>query len=107
VRVQKQIPRIANSHNDVVKYHQGPILTNGALEFVYDKETAYPLLTLWGPGIPTEQQFSIPGPQLRVELALTNAPIYGAGVPAGSTEFQHLIDESEDGSQGAGNVVAQ
>lgn len=97
MRVQKQIPRIANDQNPVVRYHQGPILSNGALEFVYDKETAYPLQTIWGPGVETLQQFNVipVNPQLRVELALTHAPIYGAGVPAGDTSFQHLIEEAE------------
>lgn len=107
MRVQKQIPRIANEHNPVVRYHQGPILTNGALEFVYDKETAYPLQTIWGPGIETIQQFNVipVNQQLRVELALTNAPIYGAGVPAGGTSFQHLIEDSDSASYGS--VIAQ
>ena len=77
----------------MASYHQGPILSNGALEFVYDKQTTYPLVDLLGPGIPNIEQFkSLPGPQLRVELALTTAPIVGAGYPAGYIKHQPLND---------------
>ena len=76
-------------------YHQGPVLTNGALEFVYNMPVAYPLYTMWGPGIVVQNQFNAVQPeQLRSELALTKAPIYGAGVPAGYVALQKLIDES-------------
>jgi hypothetical protein len=97
MRVQKQIPRQVNRMNPSIRYHQGPILTNGALEFVYDKPVAWPLYTMWGPGILTRQQFDIlAGPQLRVDLALTKAPIVGAGYPASSTEFEALIAQSNE-----------
>ena len=77
----------------MASYHQGPILTNGALEFVYEKPVTWPIYTLWGDGIRTMQQFNVvQRPQLYVELSLTEAPIYGAGVPAGGVEFQGLID---------------
>jgi hypothetical protein len=100
MRVRKQIPTIRNPHAPMNAYHQGPILTNGALEFVFDKQTAYPLLTFWSPGIPTIQQFdSLPVPLYRAELAVTQAPIYGAGVPAGGTDFQHLISASESDAE--------
>lgn len=76
-------------------YHKGPILTNGALEYIYEKPVAWPLYTLWGIGIRTLDQFSIfpSKPQFRAELALTNAPIYGPGVPAGSIQLQGLLEE--------------
>ena len=83
---------------ELASYHQGPILTNGALEFVYDKPVTWPLYTLWGIGIVTKDQFaSLQPEQLRSELALTQAPIYGAGVPAGSVEFQALLDDTSGG----------
>lgn len=67
----------------MASYHQGAILTNGAMEFVYDKPVAWPLYTMWGNGILVKFQLnSLQPPQLRNNLALTVAPIVGAGVPA-------------------------
>lgn len=76
-------------------YHQGPVLTNGALEFIYNKPVTWPLYTLWGIGIRTIDQFNtLASPQLRSELAVTTAPIVGPGYPAGAIALQQLIDES-------------
>lgn len=99
MRVRKNIPTMVNPQApEFAQYHQGPILTNGALEFVYDKPVTWPLYTLWGIGIVTQDQFaSLQPEQLRSELALTQAPIYGAGVPAGSIELQSLLDDSSGG----------
>lgn len=96
MRVRKNIPTMHGSQApELQAYHQGPILTNGALEFVYDKPVAWPLYTLWGIGIRTEEQFATLQPaQLRSELALTTAPIYGPGVPAGYVAFMKLLEES-------------
>lgn len=83
---------IRNPHApDVAVYRKGWILTNGALEYVYRKTTLYPLICFNGPGVFVQQQLSvIPTPQSRAELALTIAPIVGAGVPASSIDFQSL-----------------
>lgn len=96
MRVRKNIPTMFNpAAPQFGAYHQGPILTNGALEFVYDKQVAWPIYTEWGIGIRTQNQFaSLQPAQLRSELSLTVAPIVGAGVPAGSIEFQRLLEES-------------
>jgi hypothetical protein len=101
MRVRKNIPTLRSTQApELAAYHQGPILTNGALEFVYDKPVAWPVYTLWGIGIPTENQFaSLQPEQLRSELALTQAPIYGAGVPAGYVEFMKLLEESGAGGE--------
>ncbi len=83
--VNPQAPALAS-------YHQGPVLTNGALEFVYDKPVTYPLYTLWGNGIQTIDQFAALQPkQEPSSLALTPATLVGAGVPAGSIELQALL----------------
>jgi hypothetical protein len=89
--------RIANPQApQQATYHRGPILTNGALEFVYEKPVLWPLFTMWGDGIRTLSQInSVQAPQLDYNLALTTAPVYGAGVPAGSTNFQGLEDDSQ------------
>ena len=99
MRVRKQIPVQVNPQApSLAQYRQGPILSNGALEFIYQKPVTWPLINFpTAIGIPTLQQFSIfPGaPQLLYNLALTTAPIYGAGVPAGQIELQGLEDDSE------------
>jgi hypothetical protein len=88
VIVNTQAPELAS-------YVKGPILTNGALEFIYRKPVAWPLFKLTGPGIQTLQQFNVvQSPQLFGVLALTVAPVYGPGTPAGSITFQGLVDES-------------
>ncbi len=82
-------------------YHQGPVLTNGALEFVYDKPVAWPLLGWTGGGVLTISQFNpYQGPQLDYDLALTRAPIYGAGVPASPLDFQNLVAQAPGGAAG-------
>ena len=74
-------------------YHQGPILTNGALEFVYNKPVAYPLQTLWGRGVQILRQLNVVQPeQMRVNPVVTVAPIYGAGQPATQLQFQRLFE---------------
>lgn len=86
--VNPQAPTLAS-------YHQGPVLTNGALEFLYNKPVNWPLYTLWGSGIVVNNQLNVTQPeQLRSELALTVAPIYGPGVPAGYVALQKLLEES-------------
>jgi hypothetical protein len=74
-------------------YHKGPILTNGALEFIYEKPVAWPLYTYLGGGVATFKQFSpFPGAQVPYnDLHLTVDPIYGAGVPASQIDFQNLV----------------
>lgn len=82
---------IRSSQNPQIAYRQGAILTNGALEFVYLKPVAWPIFTMWGPGILNRNQVNVlQGPQLRNDLALTVAPIVGAGVPAGYIGFDGL-----------------
>lgn len=86
----------------VASYHKGPILTNGALEFVYEKPVAWPLYGYLGGGVATFQQVNpFQGPQLDYQLALTTAPIYGAGVPASQIELQQLIAQAPAGSDTA------
>jgi hypothetical protein len=82
---------------DLAQYVQGKVLTGGAELYGYQKPVTWPLYTLWGIGVRTLNQFNIVQPaQLFTRLALTNAPIVGAGVPSGSIEFQGLIDEGDD-----------
>jgi hypothetical protein len=101
MRVQKQVPVQVNRLNPTVQYRQGPILTNGALEFVYQKPVAWPLYTLWGIGILVREQLNVlQAPQLRADLALTKAPIVGAGYPASSTEFEALLAQSAEDENG-------
>ena len=72
-------------------YQRRPLPSAGAPEFVYLKPVTWPLFTLWGNGILTVEQLNILQPnQLRAALALTKAPIYGAGVPAGAIELEPL-----------------
>lgn len=96
MRVRKQIPTMVNQQApNLGRYHQGPILTNGALEFIFDKQFAYPLITYWGYGIRQREQFNVvQPPQLRAVFANTVAPIYGPGVPNGQIEFMRLLEET-------------
>lgn len=96
MRVRKQIPTMTNSQAPrLARYFQGPILTNGALEFVYEKPVTYPLYTLWGIGIQTLDQFNVVQPeQLRSTPAVTQQPIYGPGVPASSIALMRLLEET-------------
>lgn len=93
MRVRK---RIVNAHApQLASYKKGPILTNGALEFIYQKPVTWPLYTMLGGGVATNQQFNpYQGPQVPYELALTVAPIYGAGVPASSIDLQNLVAQA-------------
>lgn len=99
MRVRKQIPTMYNSQApQLAAYHQGPQLTNGALEFVYDKPVTYPLQTMWGPGIETISQFSIlQTPQVEVNLALMDRST--SGTLAGSIAFQALLEEDNANAQ--------
>lgn len=83
-------------------YHKGPILTNGALEFVYDRPLlSWPMYTLLGGGVAVLGQFNpYQGPQSEYNLSLTVAPIYGAGVPASPIELQNLVAGAPGGSGG-------
>lgn len=80
----------------LARYNKGRILTGGAEVYGYEKPVTWPLYTLWGIGVRTLQQFNVlQSPQLFSDLALTTAPIVGAGVPAGSIEYQGLIEEGD------------
>lgn len=79
---------------EMASYKQGPVLTNGALEFIYQKPVAWPLFGFLGGGVATFQQFNpFAGSQIPYNLALTEAPIYGAGVPASQIDFQDLVTQ--------------
>lgn len=94
-RRQRIIDSKAPVQNQQVK---GPILTNGALEFIYQKPYAYPLITLLGGGVATFGQMNVyQNHQLQADLALTVAPVVGAGYPAQSLESQDLISASDEG----------
>jgi hypothetical protein len=97
MRVRK---RMFNSQApQMASYHKGPILTNGVLEFVYEKPVTWPLYTFLGGGVATNQQFNpYQGPQLDYDLALTTAPIYGAGVPASQIDYQNLVAQQAGGT---------
>lgn len=103
MRVQKKKPVLVNpAAPENGKYRQGPIYTNGALEFVFERLTTWPLQPpiIRGPGIFTLEHIHPYQPaQAHVLLAVPTSPIVGAGVPAGSIELQGLTDEdfnSED-----------
>lgn len=92
---------VNNRAPQLATYHQGPVLTNGALEFVYDKPVTWPLFGYLGGGVATNNQFSVfQGPQKHYDLALTVAPVYGAGVPASGVDFQNLIAQAPGGTVG-------
>lgn len=97
MRVPKRI--VNKNAPQQAAYHKGPILTNGALEFVYNKPVAWPLYTFLGGGVATNSQFNpYQGSQLDYQLALTTAPIYGAGVPASPLDFQQLAANAPGGT---------
>jgi hypothetical protein len=86
---------------ELASYHKGPILTNGALEFIYNKPVAWPLFGWTGGGVLTFFQFNpFQGPQLEYDLSLTKAPIYGAGVPTSPLDFQNLVAGAPGGVTG-------
>jgi len=97
MRVRKQKATIRNSHApQMASYHQGPILTNGALEFIYEKPVCWPLYTYWGRGLRNiEQWHTLQQPQLRTVHAVTVQPIYGPGVPAGYIQHQGLTPDQQ------------
>lgn len=97
MNVAKRAPVTTNPHAPTLaRYHQGPILTNGALEFVYEKPVTYPLITLKGPGQLIAKPFRIVAPQLgHYDLQTTDVSLQGAGVIAGGVEFQSLTEPGD------------
>jgi hypothetical protein len=77
-------------------YHTGPIYTNGALEMVFNKKWAYPVVLIKGAGQVAGQWASRQAPQLRAQLALTSTTLKAAGQYAGQINFQPLTDDSPD-----------
>ena len=102
MKVPKLVKTIYNRKApEMAAYKKGPILTNGALEFIYQKPVTWPLFTFLGGGVATISQFNpFQGPQLAYNLALTNAPIYGAGVPAAPISFDNLVAQAPGGTAG-------
>ena len=91
VNVPKRPGAVNAQAPELAHYVKGKILTGGAEVYGYEKPVTWPLYTLWGIGVRTLRQFNVlQPPQLYSELALTTAPIVGAGVPAGSIDFQGL-----------------
>lgn len=75
-------------------YHQGPIYTNGALQVVFEKKWAYPVITLKAAGQVAGQWQTRQNPQLRIHMALTSATLEAAGQRAGQVVHQPLVDDS-------------
>lgn len=103
MKTRKDATMIANPHApELASYREGPILTNGALEFIYEKPVAYPLINFpVSIGLVNEEQFNVlpSAPQVFVDLALTEATFQGAGVVAGT--FDHTFLEQPPVYNGA------
>lgn len=90
---RKRVDVLPPEAPEMAVYRKGWILTNGALEYAYRKTTTYPLQTFNAGGVFVHEPIQVfQPPQVRGELALTVAPIYGPGIPAGSIELQALTD---------------
>lgn len=89
---------------DFASYHQQPMPTPGASEFVFDKLYAYPLQYIGGGGVLSMSQFaSLQPAQLTAQLAVPMSPIWGAGVPSGSTQLEPLLQMDTSGDNGKVN----
>lgn len=88
----------------VYQYHQGPIYTNGALQLVFEKKWAYPIVLTKGAGQYAGQWSTRQNPQLRAHVALTPATLEGAGIRAGQISSAQYLTDSPDANAAIGAI---